>query len=105
MSNPILEELELQKFRNWLNGKPQNEVVGEARRSACCPVAQYLTSAGWSYVSVLPAAVSGTILGMDYRVCDAELPGWLIPFVDSVDTCNDPVTAFHALHILNCLQL
>lgn len=83
-------------FREWLEGKTGDEVVGQRLDAQDCPVANYLRSMGATDPGVC----------QDYYTADHEHdirpPPWAISFIDAIDMlATKEITARQALAVLD----
>ena len=82
-------------FREWLEGKLGETIVGYTRSSGWCPIAHYLRQAG----------VESPLVGENmFRVSLGKkkpLPPWAILFVAKIDATPFNITARKALTVLD----
>jgi hypothetical protein len=89
-------------FKEWLDSKSANDVVGEALTCDQCPLARLLTDKGHQEVEVYPLRSYVDSIKYDKN------PGWVYDFVKKVDTdkqVGEQITAGECLKILNNLYI
>jgi len=96
----VEDQLNIDKFEEWLKEKPSTTVVGEPRCWAECPLANYL-----SETLNIKAGVDGEeacCVDLDtHEHEDVYLPDWAEVFVDKIDKEETGIEANKALKILN----
>lgn len=94
---PLTQE----EFRNWLESKREDEIVGRQGWCHGCPIFKCLKDKNHDVTSVngLTTYVSQKLL---------ENPDWVVEFISKVDTAslppgemNTPITASQALEVLS----
>ena len=82
-------------FREWLEGKPGEEVVGTARSDLRCPLAFYLSDTFQQHSKV---GYGRIIVGTH---CTRRLSRWVERFICKIDKVPNPITARQALAVLD----
>lgn len=118
VSDPLLEALDKDEFYKWLKTKPSSQLVGFTHLVSACPIAFYLRSKGFQYVSVSQHEVMVETRTKTYcLIKDDKLPAWIVEFVVKVDSAafsdfpddinidsfHREVTASQALEVLQKL--
>jgi hypothetical protein len=99
--------LNVEAFMAWLEGQPDGEMVGRSRSDDSCPIATYLSLAGWSEAFADPDIYGQLTFGGE-AIEEHPTPKWARAFMAGVDAWDDPnagydrpVTAAEARAILH----
>jgi hypothetical protein len=107
---PMLEvNLDKEKFREWLESKPEGEVIGRVQSCAECPIAQYLNNQfqlenyDW-WIVTCESYYPHSTNSWDHMV---PLPNWAKDFIGEIDslvrTIDGQVTKEYCLNTLSIL--
>ena len=95
-------------FREWLVSQPPDAIVGYARRSSCCPVANFLLTENFDDCEVMEDNLGGKKGNKFYWLSDRpvrsrnKMPAWVGRFIAIVDKSDTPeISAVIALAALS----
>lgn len=93
--------LRLGEFKNILESKEKLEIVGEAGRTTCCPIALVVKSQCGGF----DICVGHNTTGFGGHIY--ENPEWVVEFIRQIDADKDtgtPITVEEALEVINSIK-